>query len=70
MFAPVGTPKEIVQTLYKAVAAAMADPTVRARFVEGDFGMVGSTPDEFRAFIKTELATYGKIITEAGVKLE
>jgi tripartite-type tricarboxylate transporter receptor subunit TctC len=70
MFAPAGTPKEIVQTLYNAVAVALADPAVRARLVDGDFGIVGSTPEQFTRFIKSELATYGKIIKETGVKVE
>jgi tripartite-type tricarboxylate transporter receptor subunit TctC len=31
---------------------------------------VGSTPEQFTRFIKSELATYGKIIKETGVKVE
>jgi tripartite-type tricarboxylate transporter receptor subunit TctC len=70
LLAPAGTPKEIVQMLQKAVAEALADPAVRQRFVDGDFGIVGSTPDEFAAFLKKELVSYGKIIKETGVTLD
>ncbi|MBS0320022.1 MAG: tripartite tricarboxylate transporter substrate binding protein [Proteobacteria bacterium] len=70
MFAPAGTPADVVQTLYKAVAQALEDPAVRARLTEGDFGIVGSTPEQFSALVKSEIATYGKVITEAGVKPE
>ena len=68
LLAPAGTPKDVVQKLHAAVAAALADPAVRARFVDGDFGIVGSTPEQFAALIKKELVTYGTLIKESGVK--
>ena len=70
LFAPAGTPKEAVQRIYKAVAEALADPTVRQRLIDGDFGVVGSSPDEFAALFKQELTSYGKIISETGLKLD
>jgi tripartite-type tricarboxylate transporter receptor subunit TctC len=70
IFAPAGTPKEIVALLSKTVADAVKDPTVRQRFIDGDFAPIGSSPDEFAALIKSDLATYGKIITDVGIKLE
>jgi tripartite-type tricarboxylate transporter receptor subunit TctC len=68
--APAGTPKDVVQTLYKAVAAALADPAVRGRMQNDDFGIVGSTPEEFSDFFKKELAEHATVIKATGVKLE
>jgi len=70
MLAPAGTPKDVLQTLHKAVAAALADPVIHKRLTDGDFGIVGSTPDEFAALIKKELVTYGDVIKDSGVKLD
>lgn len=68
LLAPAGTPKDVIQKLHAAVAAALADPAVQARFVDGDFGIVGSTPAQFAALIKKELVTYSTLIKESGVK--
>jgi tripartite-type tricarboxylate transporter receptor subunit TctC len=70
LLAPAGTPKDVLQKLHGAVREALADPAVRKRFDDGDFGVVGSTPDEFAALIKKELGVYGKLIKEAGVTLD
>ncbi len=70
LLAPAGTPKDVVARLQKAVAEALADPVVKQKMIEGDFGIVGSTPDEFAAFLKKEFAAYGKIIQGAGVTLD
>jgi tripartite-type tricarboxylate transporter receptor subunit TctC len=69
-FAPAGTPKDVLQKLHNAVRLTLADPSVRKRFDEGDFGVVGSTPEEFAILIKKELGLYGRFIKEAGVKPE
>ncbi len=66
MLAPAGTPADVVATLQKAVAAALADPEIRNRLLADDFGIVGSTPDQFATFLKSELANYGRIIKATG----
>ena len=70
LFAPAGTPKEAVQALNTAIKQALADPAIHQRLVDGDFGVVGSTPDEFAAIITRDLAAYGKMISAAGIKPE
>ena len=69
LFAPAGTPKPVLATIHRAVQAATADPEIRKRLTEGEFGIVGSSPEEFTKFIKRELVTYGKIIKDANVKV-
>ena len=70
LFAPAGTPREVVQVLNTAVKQALADPAIHQRLVDGDFGVVGSTPEEFAAIINRDLAVYGKTIAAAGIKPE
>jgi tripartite-type tricarboxylate transporter receptor subunit TctC len=70
LLAPAGTPKDVLDRLYKAVAEALADPVVKQKLQDGDFGIVGSTPDEFGAFLKKEFAGYGAVIKGTGVTLD
>ena len=53
--APAGTPKDIVAKLSAATARALAAPEVRDRFVSQGVEPVGSTPDEYAAFIAAEI---------------
>ena len=70
LFAPAGTPNEAVQTLNAAVRQALADPAINQRLVDGDFGVIGSTPEEFTLIIKRDLAASEAMISAAGIKPE
>ena len=70
LLAPAGTPKEIVDLLYKETAKALADPTVKSRLIELGFDPVGNTPAEFAALIKAEIDKWGKVIRAANMKVE
>jgi tripartite-type tricarboxylate transporter receptor subunit TctC len=68
---PKGMPAELVARIDDAVQKAMADPAIRPK-LEGQgvqFGGV-STPADFTAFVKTELAKYAKLVRELNVKAE
>lgn len=67
---PRGMPRPIVNKLQTEVAAAMADPAVRARFAEFGAEPMTSTPDEFARFISTEVQKWRDLIAKAGIKLE
>src|SRR5688572_23103547 len=69
VFAPAGTPPEIVTRLHGAIVRALEDPAVRERFTHDGGETVGSTPAEFAAVIRADLAKWGKVIREAGIKL-
>jgi tripartite-type tricarboxylate transporter receptor subunit TctC len=70
LVAPAGTPKEIIARLHSAAASALADPAVRERFATTDLEPHSSTPGEFAAYIKSEIAKWGKVIHTAGIKPE
>ena len=70
VFAPAGTPREIVRKLNK-VLADMANGTVfRERVAKLGFDAFGSTPEELGAFTVSELAKWKKLIQAAGIQPE
>ena len=70
LFAPGGTPKDIVARLQAEAARALAAPEVRARLIEGGVDPVGSTPEEFAVYFKSELAKWAQTVRTAGIRLE
>jgi len=67
---PVKAPKEVVAALHRETVAALAKPAVSKRLIDGGYVTVGNTPDEYTAFLKTEIATLAKIIKQTGVTAE
>jgi len=69
--APAGTPKAIVDRLYAETAKALKLPDVIERLgTQGGNELIGSTPEQFTALIKAEIAHYAKIIKQANVRAE
>jgi tripartite-type tricarboxylate transporter receptor subunit TctC len=66
---PAGSPKAIVDKLNADTVKALADPDVKKRFADLGVEAVSSTPAEFAAFIKDEMAKYAKLIKEANIKV-
>src|SRR5437899_3203351 len=61
LLAPTGTPREVVERLWDAVAAAMKDGAVKKTLLDGGSEIVVSTPQEFRAVIESDYARYAKL---------
>ena len=70
LLAPAGTPEPIVTRLYEVTAASMQKPDVRESMLQKGADVVANTPQEFRAFIRSELDKAARIIREANVKLD
>jgi tripartite-type tricarboxylate transporter receptor subunit TctC len=70
ILAPAHTPRPIVDLLYKEIAKAMADPTVKQHLGELGFEPVADTPAQFQAVIKDEVEKWGKVIRAANIKVE
>jgi tripartite-type tricarboxylate transporter receptor subunit TctC len=73
LFAPRGTPNDIIAKLNAAVVDALADPAVRSRLV--DFGSAifpreRQTPDALRALVKADAQKWWPIIKEFGIRAE
>jgi tripartite-type tricarboxylate transporter receptor subunit TctC len=70
LVAPAGTPKEIVDLLYREIAAAVAQPDVKDRLTVLGFKAVANKPDEFAARIKLEIEKWGKVVHDAKLRIE
>ena len=66
---PAGSPKAVVDKLNADTVKALADPDVKKRFADLGVEAVSSTPDQFAAFIRDEMAKYAKLIKEANIKV-
>jgi len=70
LLAPAGTPQEVVQKWQQQIARVLQIPEVRERQISQGVDPVGSTPEHFAEFIKTEIAKWGKVVKQAGIKLD
>ena len=70
ILAPAGTPRDIVQRLNTSIVKAIREPEVAKRLVQEGAEPIGSTPDEFGAHIKSEIARVGRVVREARIKIE
>ena len=70
LLAPAKTPPAIIDSLHRASASALADPTVRTRIFEQGADVVASSPADFRAFIKDETERLSHIIRGANIQLD
>jgi len=68
--APAGTPKEIVDLLYREIAKIVAQPDVKERLTVLGFKPVANTPDQFGARIRLELDKWGKVVRDAKLRIE
>lgn len=68
--APAGTPKHAIDKLSSEVIRITKSPAVSNKLVDEAVIPVGSTPAEFTAYIKSEIARWGKVIKQAGLKIE
>ncbi len=70
ILAPAGTPAPAIAKLNAALVAALDDPAVRQRLHNAGTVPAPSSPDEFSAYLREELARWGKLIEEKGIKPE
>ena len=70
LFAPAATPRAIVIKINRDVVAGLQAPETRAALAAQGAEAVPTTPEAFDAFVKSEIAKWGKVIKAAGIKLE
>lgn len=68
LFAPAGTPPEVLDTLYQAVSEAIATEDLQTFFAERGFLVEGMPPAESKAFIAAEVEKWGAVVDAAGLK--
>jgi tripartite-type tricarboxylate transporter receptor subunit TctC len=69
-FAPARTPREILAKLEADTRAAVGDAGVRSRMAALGAEPVGFSADELRAFLQAEMDKWGRLITEAKIRIE
>ena len=67
---PAGTPGEVIAKLNAELTRIMQLPDTRARLAPSGLVPTSSTPEELRAYIRSEATKWGKIIKDLGIKLE
>lgn len=70
LFAPAGTPREIVNRLSHEVAEVVKDPVVNEKLLQLGAEPISSTPEAFAAFFRGELSKWAKVVRTANVHLD
>src|SRR5229473_403054 len=70
LVAPAGTPKEVIATLHRATAATVNDPAVRKALTDLGVDVVGGTPEELRAYVKSEIPKWAEVVRASGAKVD
>src|ERR1700691_2607510 len=70
LVAPAGTPPDIIGTLHRAVVETLKDAGVQQKLAALGVDTVGDTPDEFAAYIGSEIPKWAAIIKASGAKIE
>ena len=70
ILAPAGTPKDVIAKLYTATAKILRQPDVRERYASVGFETVGSTPEEFGAFLKADIAKWAEVVRRSGAQVD
>jgi tripartite-type tricarboxylate transporter receptor subunit TctC len=70
LWAPRGTPREVVEKLATETAKVLRLPDVRERYAALGAEPVGNTPDEFAAYCRSELAKWARVVKESGARAD
>ncbi len=70
ILAPAGTPKEVITTLNKAIVTAGRTPKVVDQLSAVGMESVNNSPAEFTAFIKAEIAKWGRVVKASGTPVD
>ncbi len=70
VLAPARTPQPVVALLSSEIIKALKAPDVGERFAVDGSEPIGRTPENFAAYIKSEIAKWAKVVRETGIKAE
>ena len=70
LLAPAGTPREVIDRLYRETSAVVRLPDILARLTADGVEAATGTPEQFAAQIRSELARIAKIVREANIQVE
>ena len=67
LFAPAGTPNDVIQTLNKGIREVLADAEVKQRLLDLGIEAAPSSPEELTARLRSDIAKWGKVIEQAKI---
>jgi tripartite-type tricarboxylate transporter receptor subunit TctC len=70
LLAPTGTPREIISRLYAESVKALVRLDVKERLTATGLEPIGTTPEQFTAYIRTEIEKWRKVVRESGARVE
>jgi len=70
VLAPAGTPRSVVTRLNAELVKIMHSPELKEKLAATGTDPLTSTPEEFAAYIKSEIAKWGDVIRKAGAKVD
>src|SRR5262249_51386012 len=70
MLVPIGVPKDLVARYSAEARKALAEPEVRGKLAAQGFEVVGSSPDEFLAFVRAGPERWAKVIRAYTIRVE
>ena len=70
LFAPAGTPKEVIARLYAELDHAIHSPDVREKLSQQGAEIRENTPEQTAAFVQSEMAKWAKVIRDSGAKVD
>ena len=68
LLAPANTPRDIVNRLHGEMVKVLQQPEIRQRFASDGADPVGNTPDQFAAYVQSELVKWDKVARSAGIE--
>jgi tripartite-type tricarboxylate transporter receptor subunit TctC len=69
-FVPARTPPAVIRRMHADTATVLAEPNVKARLEQLGLVVAASTPEQLGAYLRAEMAKWGPVIREAGLKVE
>jgi len=70
LFAPTGTPKEVISKWHADVVAVLTLPDIRERVAQLGFDVVGNTPDAYSALVRNDIAKWQRVVKASGARAD
>jgi tripartite-type tricarboxylate transporter receptor subunit TctC len=70
VFAPAGLPEAAATRLNREIVRVLQRPDIKEKFLRTGVETIGSTPGEFSDTVRAEMARMGKVIKEAGIRVQ
>ncbi|MEI7530809.1 MAG: tripartite tricarboxylate transporter substrate binding protein [Betaproteobacteria bacterium] len=70
LYAPKGTPNEIIRQIHDATVEVLKIPELREQLIQRGFEPIGNSPEQFSAFVSSEIIKWAKVVKLAGIEPE